>query len=362
MNFYDMLLNKKLSGGGGGGGSATLIEKNISANGTYKASSDSADGYSKVVVNVPASAVDTGTKEITENGNNQDVVGYAAVNVNVPNTYAAGDEGKVVSNGALVAQTSDTVTQNDTYDTTLINSLTVAVSGGASYEGVEVKCDANGKVTDYIVHMEEAPDWLLNYIQWNHGSGDGAYPTISFDGTKKVGKNCIATANCHVDWSGLDELIYVRDYGLAANVSSNVDRSAEVVNLPSFIGYYDNTYSAISVFRVEPSRSTYAPKKYVLPVCAIIPQYAWYQARTTDLDITIGSVGHAVTESKQQPFGGTSNATGTIVIYTDGSHLDTVKTEVMNSAGSNLTFTFKASENTTYGGSSYNAGDTILTV
>lgn len=114
----------------GGGGSATLIEKSITANGTYNASSDSADGYSKVVVSVPASAVDTGTKSITANGNNQDVVGYAAVDVNVPNTYAAGDEGKVVSNGALVAQTSDTVTTNDTYDTTLINSLTVNVSGG----------------------------------------------------------------------------------------------------------------------------------------------------------------------------------------------------------------------------------------
>ena len=112
------------------GGGAVLTTKNISENGTYNASSDSADGYSQVTVAVPASAVDSGTKNITANGNNQDVVGYAAVNVNVPNSYAAGDEGKVVSNGALVAQTSDTVTANDTYDTTLINSLTVNVSGG----------------------------------------------------------------------------------------------------------------------------------------------------------------------------------------------------------------------------------------
>lgn len=35
-----------------GGGSATLIEKNITSNNTYKASDDNADGYSKVVVNV----------------------------------------------------------------------------------------------------------------------------------------------------------------------------------------------------------------------------------------------------------------------------------------------------------------------
>lgn len=86
----------KNTGGGGGGGSATLIDKNIDANGTYKASDDSADGYKKVVVNVP-------------------------------NTYEAGDEGKVVDNGALVAQSSTTVIDNGTVDTTLYSSVVVNV-------------------------------------------------------------------------------------------------------------------------------------------------------------------------------------------------------------------------------------------
>lgn len=85
-------------GGGGGGGSATLISKSITANGTYDAGDDNADGYSDLTVSVP-------------------------------NTYASGDEGKVVSNGALVAQGSDTVTQNGTVDTTLISSLLVNVAG-----------------------------------------------------------------------------------------------------------------------------------------------------------------------------------------------------------------------------------------
>lgn len=48
--FYDKIINN--AGGGGGGGSATLIEKSITENGTYTASSDNADGYSKVTVNV----------------------------------------------------------------------------------------------------------------------------------------------------------------------------------------------------------------------------------------------------------------------------------------------------------------------
>ena len=79
----------------------TLITKSITANGTYDAENDNADGYSEVTVNVP-------------------------------NTYTAGDEGKVVSNGALVAQTARAteITANGTYDTTENNSITVNVSGG----------------------------------------------------------------------------------------------------------------------------------------------------------------------------------------------------------------------------------------
>lgn len=81
----------------GGGGSAELGTKTITANGTYDAEDDDLDGYSSVTVNVA-------------------------------NSYSAGDEGKVVSNGALVSQGSDTVTANGTVDTTLINSLLVNVA------------------------------------------------------------------------------------------------------------------------------------------------------------------------------------------------------------------------------------------
>ena len=46
----------------GYGGSATLITKTITANGTYSASDDSADGYSSVTVNVPSSGASSWTK------------------------------------------------------------------------------------------------------------------------------------------------------------------------------------------------------------------------------------------------------------------------------------------------------------
>ena len=102
---------------GGGGGSATLVDKTITANGEYDPADDSADGYS-------------------------------GVTVNVPNTYAAGDEGKVVSNGALVSQTSQTVSVNGTYDTTTKNSVTVSVGGADPYEIARKIVDKS--ITEYV--------------------------------------------------------------------------------------------------------------------------------------------------------------------------------------------------------------------
>ena len=64
--------------------------------------------------------------------------GYSSVTANVPNTYTAEDEGKVVSSGALVSQTamSEEITDNGTVDTTLFNSVTVNVHTGVDPEPI----------------------------------------------------------------------------------------------------------------------------------------------------------------------------------------------------------------------------------
>jgi hypothetical protein len=98
MNYYELMKAAAIAGSGGGTPTPqpVLIEKSVTQNGAYNAEDDEADGYS-------------------------------AVTVNVPNSYAAGDEGKVVNNGALVSQTSTTATTNGTINTTTNNSVTVAV-------------------------------------------------------------------------------------------------------------------------------------------------------------------------------------------------------------------------------------------
>lgn len=143
-------------------GSATLIEKNISANGTYNASSDSADGYSKVVVSVA-------------------------------NSYSAGDEGKVVKNGALASQGSATYTSNNTYDTTDISSVTVNVSGGGTTEAEEK--DVN--FYDYDGFR------VASYSAADFASLDALPANPSHDGLTAQGWN----------WSLADAKTYVASYG-----------------------------------------------------------------------------------------------------------------------------------------------------
>ena len=163
--------------------------------------------------------IPTGTKEITSNGTGIDVTEYADVDVDVPNTYAAGDEGKVVSSGALVSQTSttknangtydtttnnevvisvpntytagdegkvvssgalvsqssDTVTANDTYDTTLINSLTVSVPGAS----LQAKTNISPTTSSQTIQPDSGYDGLSS-VQINAmPSGSAGTPSAT---------------------------------------------------------------------------------------------------------------------------------------------------------------------------------------
>lgn len=145
-------------------------------------------------VSVSASELVSGTKSISANGT-EDVTNYASVSVAVQNSYSASDEGKVVDNGSLVSQTSDTVTQNDTYDTTLINSLTVNVSGGGG--------------TDYLeLALSNA---LTSYSNSNITSivGYGFYglttlTSVSFPNVTNIGTSCFE--NSHLETVDLPKL------------------------------------------------------------------------------------------------------------------------------------------------------------
>ena len=93
------------------------------------------DGNGNLTFSTDGDVIGKMPLSVTENGTYTAPSGtaYTPVTVNVLNTYSAGDEGKVVSNGALVAQTAHTtVTENGTIDTTLNNSVVVDVPQGGS--------------------------------------------------------------------------------------------------------------------------------------------------------------------------------------------------------------------------------------
>ena len=101
--------------------------KTVTENGEYQAADDGLNGYNPVTVAVP---LPEGTIDITANGT-VNVYDYASANVQVPNTYTAADEGKVVHDGALVGQGRMSVNVNGTYDTTFYDELEVNVQEGA---------------------------------------------------------------------------------------------------------------------------------------------------------------------------------------------------------------------------------------
>lgn len=268
-----------------GGGEAVLINKTISSNGTYNASDDSADGFKKVVANVP-------------------------------NTYAAGDEGKVVSSGALVSQTAHaTVTQNGTYDTTLNNSVEVAVPGITVTNGVIPTAFNNGSMTSADVYA-------LTEIWKNALHAQTNLEAVSI----KTNPNSVRSQAFR--YTKLVEI------NLPVSVTQILDGDV----------FRDNT----SLLRV-----------FLPGVTTINGQYNF--AGSTNLQVVqLGSVGHAFTTLGYSNSFNSSHTALTITFFTTGDDVDTMLAKIRNGA-SNATIVVKASENTTYGGNSFSAGDTILT-
>ena len=100
-------------------------------------------------------------------------------------------------------------------------------------------------------------------------------------------------------------------------------------------------------------------KNIYLPVLSSMGSYI-FQSSTGLETVQIGSVGHPAPLTDSQPFYACTQATLTITAYATGANVDTLLANYRRNATA-ATIVIKASEATTYNGTSYAAGDTILT-
>lgn len=144
----------------GGGKSAVLTTKSITANGTYDAASDNADGYSEVNVAIPL-----GTKSISANGtynaSSDSKAGYSQVTVNVNQST---EQKSITANGTYTPSSGKigfskvtvnvpslhTISCTFNWRTTAGTLISTSLSG---YSYVILKCRTKGYLDSYKKHV-----------------------------------------------------------------------------------------------------------------------------------------------------------------------------------------------------------------
>ena len=149
---------------------------------------------------------------------------YSPVVVNVPNSYAAADEGKVVSNGELVAQTAHAeVTQNGTVDTTLNNSVSVNVPSGYTPTQIASRSDTEGIVGAIVLNNADND---IRGGAFENCKGITSVSAPNFTGASNSGYGfTYAFRRC----TGLTHISFPKAVGLAGNMFESCTSLATVV-------------------------------------------------------------------------------------------------------------------------------------
>lgn len=261
-------------------GAKADLKTAIEGKGVTVPSATKLDGYADLVDDIQTGSTPTGTKNITISANGtrtEDVASYASAQItaNVPNSYSASDEGKVVDNGELVAQTSATYTANDTYDTTLINEVIVNVSGGggSSIDLSDIQQNLSLNNIGGLFTAFENGNWdSLEYscvsgtnpIVINFGrpiKGLIAYPKslVSIDGVLNSG-----TVFSISTWGepDLETGVQTRIWGMVRSKSSNDTGTNPFPRTSSIVM---NPNGALTITPSFPSNASYHPFRFNIP-------------------------------------------------------------------------------------------------
>ncbi|MBQ0015162.1 MAG: leucine-rich repeat protein [Oscillospiraceae bacterium] len=159
-----------------------------------------------------------------------------------------------------------------------------------------------------------------------------------------TGWNCtkIDITECEtMDYQGLRGQKKVVDLG-----NNNV-----LTNITTFTGQGNYFYDCLALKKIHlPNITRLAVMRNAFTNCTSLE------------DVLLGSVGHTIDSSYfyNTTFTNDTQPNLTITVYTTSEHVDALISAIRNSA-TNATIIIKASEDTTYGGETYLAGETILT-
>jgi hypothetical protein len=145
-----------------------LITKEVTVNGTYKATNEGADGYSEFTVNVEGGETTLTTKEITENGtydpSNDGADGYSSVTVKVATDATATSE-TVLAPYTFYA--------NGTKSTGTIPTYDGAFTGGVALEKIGSPFESNSDFDLSSLASRAAVGTIFKYT----GHISGVYET-----------------------------------------------------------------------------------------------------------------------------------------------------------------------------------------
>lgn len=226
-----------------------------------------------------------------------------------------------------------------------VSAIGAIPGGGAAItDGIVIKTrDANGYATEV--------DFYGTTVQpqqfYNRVATDGPWKnlqTINFkDSITTIANNAFYYCQNLVFTAGqLDTVTTIKSCGLQNNGSTSLSLpSLTTIEAMAFIGMpYLTTIS--------------------LPKLTNCNFNGFLRGCTALQTVQLGSVGYAVTAVNNQAFYQDTQSGLTITVYTTGGNADAIVTNIRASA-TNATIVIKAAEATTYGGTNYAAGATILT-